>query len=545
MADAGWVWETYDRQPGEKLNRDFAGNQIASQAGILWATGYAKSPPTKQFSVSADVPESAHVRTALDHLKWQPEKPKPGPDLKQAVSVIEQTLAMLPVDDERLIPDVEELLNERLGKLVIPTRQIPVREQDVFARLQVALETRKGLNRPLDQLKPHPYAAAFPGLPPKAAKATQKTIPIDTSTLRWHSTGLFAPAGSVIRVTVPQQAVRKRLHVRIGAHKDTLWHKDRWNRAPEITREFPITERVTEAGSGFGGLVYIVVPKDCKLGTIEVKIDGAVTAPLYIHGETTLTEWRKSRRAPGPWAELASKKFIITVPSAAIRRLNRPDEVMEFWDLVLDACADLATIPHERPYPERFVTDAQISAGYMHAGYPIMAPIQPLAKEILDVETLKQKGNWGVYHEIGHNHQQREWTWDGLGEVTVNLFSMYVYDTINPGAKQHNMVQPIKLVEMSREFESKGKLEGPWPQLMPYIQLKKAFGWEPYKKVFAEYRALPESEKPKSLQARKDEWLIRFSRAVNKDLGPFYDYWKIGVSDAAKLKVQDLPKWTP
>ncbi len=545
MADAGWVWIGYDAQPGERLERDFAGNQLAGEAGILWASGNAKSPASQLLPVSAEVPELVHARFALDFLKRQPTRLRAGLRLQQAVGSLEKTLALLPVDDKQWLPDVEKLLQDRLGERVVPSARRPIRRQDVFARLQVALETRKALQTSLVDLSAHPYAESFPGLPPRGTRAKKKTVAIDTSRPRWHSTGLYARGGDIIRVTVPETAVSQGLRVRIGAHQDALWHKDAWKRAPEVTREFPITSRVTEAGSGFGGLVYVVVPQDCRLGTIRVDIDGAIEAPWYVHGQTTLTQWRKIREAPAPWAELASDKFIITVPSAAVRELNRPDEVLAFWDLVLDACADLATIPRQRPSPERFVTDVQISAGYMHAGYPIMAPIQPLAKEILDVQTLKQNGNWGIYHEIGHNHQQPEWTWDGLGEVTVNLFSMYVLDTINPGAPHHRMVQPDKLADMTRTFASKGKLEGPWAQLMPYIQLQRAFGWDPYKKVFAEYRALPADKKPKTLQARKDEWLIRFSHAVGKNLGPFYDYWKIGVSEQAKQQVQSLPEWIP
>ncbi len=261
----------------------------------------------------------------------------------------------------------------------------------------------------------------------------------------------------MITVTVPVSATKAGLGIRIGCHKDKLWHKDSWSRAPEITREFAVTKTETKVGNAFGGLVYVVVPNDCELGEIEVSISGAIASPLFVLGETSVADWRTTRNLPGPWAELASDRFILTVPSEAIRKLNRPDQVMGFWNQVLDTCADLAMISPERKYPERFVTDAQISAGYMHAGYPIMAPLN-LALETTDLATLQEKGNWGVFHEIGHNHQKPEWTWDGLGEVTVNLFSMYVFDTLIPGAKQHGQVQPDSIVKMRREFERTGIL---------------------------------------------------------------------------------------
>jgi len=33
-------------------------------------------------------------------------------------------------------------------------------------------------------------------------------------------------------------------------------------------------------------------------------------------------------------------------------------------------------------------------------------------------------GNWGIFHELGHNMQRSCWTPPGTGEVTVNIFSL-------------------------------------------------------------------------------------------------------------------------
>ncbi len=45
------------------------------------------------------------------------------------------------------------------------------------------------------------------------------------------------------------------------------------------------------------------------------------------------------------------------------------------------------------------------------------------APRMVDLATLLSKGEWGLFHELGHNHQSAAWTFDGTGEVTVNLFS--------------------------------------------------------------------------------------------------------------------------
>src|SRR5690606_14482277 len=107
-----------------------------------------------------------------------------------------------------------------------------------------------------------------------------------------------------------------------------------------------------------------------------------------------------------------------------------------------------------------------------------------------------------------HNHQKKEWTWDGLTEVTVNLFTMYALDTLNPESRRHNAILPENIVKRTADFVA-GKNRGdPFTQLIPYIELKNSFGWQPFKQVFAEYREMPEKDRPKTLQERKDQWLI-------------------------------------
>ena len=89
------------------------------------------------------------------------------------------------------------------------------------------------------------------------------------------------------------------------------------------------------------------------------------------------------RTRPAPWAELETGKVVLTLPSSVVRDLDDPADVMDFWDDVMDCCAELAAISPERERPERYVADVQISAGYMHAGYPIMTHLD-IAETMVD-----------------------------------------------------------------------------------------------------------------------------------------------------------------
>ena len=85
----------------------------------------------------------------------------------------------------------------------------------------------------------------------------------------------------------------------------------------------------------------------------------------------------------------------------------------------------------------------------------------------------------------------------------------------------------------------------PFLALVMYEQLQQAFGWDAYRKVFATYRKLPESERPKTDDEKRDQWMVRFSKQVGRNLGPFFEAWGVPTSPAARNSIVDLPVWLP
>lgn len=546
-AGLGWAWQGYSAKPGQTLAEDFPGNRIFSKAGICWTSGTADKPTGGLLKVDAN--ESV-TTNALDAIKiLQRAAVSKGKsklvELDNVEFILGEATRIVPQADQILRPELNRLLVENAGNIPVPSKRQPVRTADAAGRVLVTLQTKQALQADVDNVKSHPASAVFPGEVPSSAKRVSRKFTIDTAIPRWHSLGLYAAPGEIISVKTDKQNTGQKLEVRIGAHQDKLWHKTAWRRIPEITKTFPIASTETKAANPFGGLVYIVVPKNCQLGKIDVSVSNAVESPLFMHGKTDLDEWRLNlRQQPAPWAELASSKFIITLPSDAVRQLDFPDKLMDYWDEVLDACADLGTTPRNRPYAERFVIDEQISAGYLHAGYPIMAPMN-FAQVSTDLAKLRQLGDWGMYHELGHNHQVRDWTYDGMGEVTVNLFSLYCLDKLNPGAPVHGAITDEAIKKHIAKFEQTGVRDGPFMNLVPYVQLQEEFGWEAYKKVFEEYRKLSPGERAKNDLERRNQWLTRFSRNVNRDLSPFFEYWKIVTSPEARKSLGDLKPWIP
>ena len=435
-----------------------------------------------------------------------------------------------------------------------PSADQPVGKADVVTQLASVLFVLDHSYIPAESVRAHPAAADFPGPVPADAPRITRNLTIDTSVPRWHSTGLYAAPGELVTVTVPAEvATADGFGVRVGAHSDRIWRRPEWTRMPAISRYFPIYETETLVANAFGGLIYVDVPADAGLGNVTVQVKGAVAAPLFVLGKTDLKEWRDEiRHAPAPWAEIAGRNMIVTTDAREVRHLDDPTAVAEAWDRALDFSAELAAWPSPaRSSPERFVVDRQISVGYMHSGYPLMAHLDQQAN-LVNSEHLISECNWGFYHEVGHNHQEDDWTFDGTVEVTVNLFTLYVYEFLCgipvDDMRFHGSHQSWSDLMALYDFDDPDfdlwKRE-PFLALIMYAQMQQAFGWDSYRQVFATYRSLSDVERPKSDDEKRDQWLVRFSRQVGRNLGPFFEAWGVPTSQAARDSIVDLPVWMP
>ena len=548
-ADTGWGWQQLN--PDKTLVFDHPGNKLLAEAGIAWNDGMLDRTCAAGFTVGAPPSELVQVSQTLDALEAQEkgQRQLSKDELSQATATVISAARTLPPTDKLAQPRLKALREAHAAEAV-PSPQKPLKADQPLARLALVLELQELNNLPPEKIKAHPAAQFFPGAVPAEAPRVAKTLDIDTKVPAWHSTGLYAAPGELIKVTVPDSAAQAGLGVRIGCHTDSLWHLDSWQRVPEISRHFGLGKPVTPVASPFGGLLYIEVPDNCKLGTIKVEIAGAVEAPHFILGKTDPVTWRNEiRNLPGPWAELETRKVIITIPSGPVRTLDDPVSLMEFWDQVLDCDAALANWPLDPVRAERYVADQQISAGYMHSGYPIMTFLDVI-NFVVDRDKLMKQGSWGHFHEMGHNHQSSDWTFDGTVEVTVNLFSLYCMEKVCGIKGGHPAVAPAERERHTKAYFAAGPnfakwCNDPFLALYMYMQLQEAFGWEAYKRVFAEYRALPDSARPKNDDEKRDQWMVRFSRTVGRNLGPFFQAWAIPTSDAARKSIADLPLWMP
>ncbi|ACU60016.1 M60 family metallopeptidase [Chitinophaga pinensis] len=454
--------------------------------------------------------------------------------------------------------------------LTIPTPQNPLILSNTEEKVRYHLTRRFfGKTRSLidDKHAVSPGARYFPGLVPDTATriTTSITVPVQVGTqglleptaiyFRPHPTGLYVPPGTEVKVILQSKDKTQHLKAQIGVHNDDLADLTQLTRSAEnMVRTFSLDNDTTLIYSPFGGLLQLNVSDTTTLKEITITVTGVVKAPYFKLGQTSEASWINSiRNNPAPWAELATDKIILTVPAYRIRQLDNPVKLMQFWNEVMDADADLARISRIRSHPERVVVDQDVAYGYMYtAPERIIVPDDQSCALMLDESQVRANGSWGLFHELGHRHQFWGIDFGELQEVTVNLFTMHVYNKVlHKGIYNHEEIASKEIVlkkinnylQNNPSFEKWG--QDPFLALCMYIELIQQFGWQSIEDTFTKYRAMPKEQYPQSQEDKRNLWFLTICDVTKTNLTQFFDIWKVPVSDHVKEKVSTYPSWLP
>ena len=538
----GPAWGWMQLNPGRALTGQ-SGQKLLLRMGLGFTEGTI-DPVKGQIALSAPQP-AHHVETAMSYVKMK--RVLTPLEAKQTGETLEMTMSGLPTDHP-IAREMKQVFSADQS-LIRPTKGKPLTSNEFQLRLAAQYYDKTWRSLRPDQVRAHPASEDFPG--PVASKEREDlSVRIGGKMRRWWSTGAYAAPGEVVTVRLPDGLKSQGIRLRIGGHNDTLWNLDKWERFPSIALEVPIKDGIGKAANPFGGLIYLVSNKSLPIATVE--IEHVVAAPVYFLGKTTDATWKKLQNSPAPWGEIVSNNCVVCVPSSVLKTLENPKEVAEYWDEVVQQVELLYSVP-AGTREERYQVDRQISAGYMHSGYPIMT-WEDVSAKFVDTKILRgTKGdpNWGFYHEIGHNFQRPAWTWDGWGETTNNLYSLFGSEHFNQDLTgSHKAMQSDQRQKRMQEVMANPSKEeyfhkDPWYGLTFLRAIREEFGWEPFQQLFAQFRDQPRDQQPRTEQEKQDQFLVKMSNLIKRDLGPYFDAWGVKNSDQARQLVKSLPTWMP
>ncbi|TJZ59740.1 hypothetical protein FAZ15_12620 [Sphingobacterium olei] len=401
------------------------------------------------------------------------------------------------------------------------------------------------------------------------------------------STGLYAPAGENIRITVPAGIIG--LTAQIGAHTDDLTGKDPLRRQPLIYTVKELIPGDNYIRNPFGGLLWIKAMLS-QPQSVPVKVSGAVKTPDFIHGVSNQADWLKEVEATDvPWLELRAERTIFTVPRSLVLQYKndlKVAEVLELWnDIYEKDYYDWMGLTKGNPdvrnaypeLPERGVLDIHPSVGYAHSsggdGVPWVAQQDKhwffmFSNYNYVMGNFSQnEGAWGTFHEIGHNYQQgRAWSWSALGETTNNLFVFKAAERFgNPAIASHPALQEAFSRAMTyaasttaKNFNTLSDINDglrPFFRLTPFLQIfnkvkgkNDEIGWDFMTYVYTQAR---NSNQSFSLDQAKIDFFYRsLCDFTGKDYQRFFSAWGIAVSNPARREMRnkyppmDAALWT-
>lgn len=422
------------------------------------------------------------------------------------------------------------------------------------------------LTDPQKQLKANPAAKDFPGIPNDGAPLVKKGVLIDQEQPGWHSTGLYALPGVPITVRLPEglklqttndkKKSKATFTLRVGCHTDRLilTRNKSWKRTPEIAFHAPLEQTTTTFTSPFGGLIYIDLAQNNPLTRpAMVEIANATPAPLYRLGKTTPEQWAEQLNTSTPWGEIDCGRLIVSLPIGQLKQIADIQAIAQCLSDAMDLQDWLIAWDDDTPQmkkPMRFVVDRQISVGGGHAGYPGFPAMGHLnwGNPFADGSLLKN-GSWGLWHELGHNHQFAPFRFDGCGEVTVNLFSLLCQTKLLniPMGKTWGGMKGLEAkrtayLKATHTYDQEKDLG---LKLGFFVDIITKFGFDPFHQVAKTFHTTGYPQQKPTNQDKWDYLMINLSQATQHNLAPHFTAWRTSISEKATQdpRIQSLPIW--
>ncbi|MFD1770351.1 M60 family metallopeptidase [Sphingobacterium suaedae] len=367
------------------------------------------------------------------------------------------------------------------------------------------------------------------------------------------STGLYLPPNTDLTLYVEQEAAGTGVpRLLIGSYSR---YEARWDpRSVNLT-----TGLQTIAGDAQGGLLFVRYhANDASVASGKVRIEfrqGHTPVPHFILGKTTNGQWQRMldtwTGAPDVLLENGTNIIVSSRAKALTYRSEDQQELLTRVEEVSKAeyaisGIDQSTPQHARNVHKIIMTETDKQDTYMAATWYRTWYHTDVMNAVLTVDGFGSNG-WGPWHELGHMHQQGAWTWDGLGEVTVNIYSLAAERKMGVPTSRLTRdgvwydVMPY-LAKPYAEKDFNGASTGLFVRLAMFQQLWLAFGDSFYQNLHKQTR---EEQVSFSTTAQKMRYfMLKACTISGKNLGAFFQKWglKVDASVYAEIDALGLPE---
>ena len=394
-------------------------------------------------------------------------------------------------------------------------------------------------------------------------------IRIVSSPQPMYSTGLYAPTGEPISIEIPQGV--NGLVAQIGGWTDNLNDVAATKRDPLIYNQIALQPGKNIIRNLYGGMLYFRTNGTVKeIGTVTLRVSGAVRSPDFILGVSDDAEWNTQvRQSAVPWFQLRGKRIVFELPKQFLDKhpISNPTELVQEWDRIIeediykwkgleDVTSDsLNKAPN---HPIRVIMDIQPRNTYAHNSFPVVMQMDEnlFTQEIANYNNLVNKGAWRTLFEIGRNNTTTYWMFNGLTSTAGNLFSVKMANRLQFNlANLHPSMKVaidtgIWYTKQPKNYASNfnrdltNRTNGDMIKLLPFIQLFEYYGYGLLN--YIEYDARHSTLGGRTDQQKINNFFVKACEFTQTDLSAFFRAWSIPVSavvtDSIELKYPYMTK---
>lgn len=470
-------------------------------------------------------------------------------------------------------------------------------------------------------LKKHPAADSQYGEVLGTDNAVQKEITLDPIYRSLHATGLYLPAGELVTVKVEGLKTGEKISMVIGRQNSLAWRgsvgetgdaefntitggignvtassydtyftkadvlaangkfesvtlQSQWgwqnNRMPWIIAEFTFDHNGEyKIGTAFGGIMHINM-NNCY-SSVKTTITGAVETPHYILGVTTPEYFDTYlRNAPGVVGVMDTENGQLIGPTGQMNttsymRQIKTEEVESLamlWHSFFSVNESFTGGTYNRNNLVLFDQHVPAGAAVALGGYVYACPTGWF-NGAMNYRGLLESGQWGILHEIGHNHGSAYGTiWgfngDQEGEVRNNALTLLGYimfcdvgTTVRMGGSAEHGAYANPYSTLTETLNQKGKYEdtndcGYFQMLGMYANIMHSFGAEKYYELLYTYK-----ENSSFASNKRADFAYRCSTVYGMNFIKYFnDFYSAKITDSMFTAEQlsymnSLPNYEP
>jgi len=306
----------------------------------------------------------------------------------------------------------------------------------------------------------------------------------------------------------------------------------------EVPRIYEVDNPDDSVTDSEGGVLWLRVVSDTPgadslSATFKVsRLHLAHRIAVFIQGETSAEQWPsilcgaqlKRPRAP---VQLIGEKVVITAWwITAMRYMDHdPSAVLDEYKDILRIENEMAAIgdgaEQHPPSPLRILVSEKEGGSPNASHFRISLP--DYGSSLLTPEGVR--GDWGVWHELGHMQHQISWSANALTENSVNIFSL----AVQRAQKKYSRVVPydreahafLNSSDPNKKFEDNDE----FVRLIMWEQLRAAYGDAFFHRLHRESRSHGNPEPGQGDAQYRHYFMVTSAWAAQHDLTTFFIRW--------------------